>query len=66
MSDTNPDHWMTDEASIGHVAANASDRKLAMHACLLAWNTQDIGTLTRVDSNEPAWHGWTLKLWKSE
>jgi hypothetical protein len=57
---------MTDEASIGHVAANASDRKLAMHACLLAWNTQDIGTLTRVDSNEPAWHGWTLKLWKSE
>jgi len=64
MSDSNPDLWMTDVASIGRVANSPNDRKLALNACLLVWNQEDIGTIERVDSSTPEWHGWTMRRWK--
>jgi hypothetical protein len=62
----NPDAWMTDEASIGRIAKTPDERRLALNACLLVWNIEDIGRLQRVDSTNPEWHGWTMTRWHQE
>ncbi len=56
---------VSDRSSINRDAANASDRRLALQACLNGrWASADIGRLERVDNDN--YHGWLMWRWKKD
>lgn len=52
-----------DQDTIGHDAANASDRRLALKECITnQWVGRDVGKVERIDTND--WHGWAMWLYE--